>query len=96
MRSIRCEVLLLSLLIAVPSVSAQEIPLQPGDHVVYIGNTLADRMQQIDLRDGVADGRITHTVAECPSCHRKTTRRRAECMYCGQPLEVDEETFGKD
>lgn len=26
-------------------VSAQEIPFQPGDNVVYIGNTLADRMQ---------------------------------------------------
>ena len=45
MKSIRCEILLLSLLIAVPPVSAQEMPLQPGDHVVYIGNTLPDRMQ---------------------------------------------------
>ena len=25
--------------------AAQDVPLEPGDHVVYIGNTLADRMQ---------------------------------------------------
>lgn len=57
---------------------------------------LADRMQQIDLRDGVADGKITHTVIECPKCGRKTTRRRTRCMYCSEPIATDEETFGKD
>jgi len=36
---------LASLLVACSSATAQESPFQPGDHVVYIGNTLADRMQ---------------------------------------------------
>ena len=57
---------------------------------------LAERMQEIDLRDGVADGKITHTVAECPTCGRKTTRRRTTCMYCSAAIATEEETFGQD
>ena len=33
------------LLVICSSISAQDSPFQPGDNVVYIGNTLADRMQ---------------------------------------------------
>ena len=40
-----CFVLFLVLGLNSALLTAQEIPLQPGDHVVYIGNTLADRMQ---------------------------------------------------
>ena len=57
---------------------------------------LANRMQEIDLRDGVADGKITHTVITCEACGRKTTRRRSSCMYCGAPIASDEEPFAKE
>jgi hypothetical protein len=57
---------------------------------------LARRMEAIDLRDGVADGKITHSVIECPHCQRKTTQRRPNCMYCGQPIGPEEEVFGRD
>jgi hypothetical protein len=49
-------------------------------------NDLIARMQQIDLRDGVADGRMTPVAVECPSCGRRSNSRRDECVYCGARL----------
>jgi hypothetical protein len=44
------------------------------------------RMQEIDQRDGVADGRIHHAVSDCPNCHRPRSRKHANCLYCGAVL----------
>ncbi len=49
-------------------------------------NDLISRMQQIDLRDGVADGRMTPVAVVCPSCNRRSNSRRDECVYCGARL----------
>jgi hypothetical protein len=49
-------------------------------------NDLITRMQQIDLRDGIADGRMTPVAVECPSCGRRSNSRRDECVYCGARL----------
>jgi hypothetical protein len=49
-------------------------------------NDLITRMQQIDMRDGVADGRMTPVAVECPSCGRRSNSRREECVYCGARL----------
>lgn len=45
---------------------------------------LANRMQQIDMMDGVADGRITPQKAMiCGKCQRPLSRTHERCMYCG-------------
>lgn len=44
---------------------------------------LMDRMQQIDLADGVADGKVTRTVAKCHNCGRTMSPRHNKCLYCG-------------
>ncbi|HEV8378141.1 MAG TPA: hypothetical protein VGP99_04775 [Tepidisphaeraceae bacterium] len=45
---------------------------------------LANRMQQIDMQDGVADGRISPQRAmACAKCHRPLSRTHERCMYCG-------------
>ncbi len=44
------------------------------------------RIHEIDLRDGVADGRMTPMPVECPACHRQSTSKREECLYCGTQL----------
>ena len=44
------------------------------------------KMQEVDLRDGVADGKMTRRVVECPACHRNSTTKRAKCLYCGADL----------
>ncbi len=57
---------------------------------------LEERMHEIDLRDGVADGKITHTAVACPHCGRKTTRRRSHCMYCNSAITENEDPFSSD
>lgn len=50
---------------------------------------IQERMKQIDLRDGVQDGRLKVTMTECPACGRVTNSRRRICMYCGEAVESD-------
>jgi len=45
---------------------------------------LKNKVQEIDLRDGRADGRVTQKqIRRCPSCNRAMSRRHTTCMYCG-------------
>jgi VIT1/CCC1 family predicted Fe2+/Mn2+ transporter len=41
------------------------------------------KMEEIDLRDGRADGKISHQAAVCAGCGKTIGSQRAECMYCG-------------
>lgn len=42
------------------------------------------RLEEIDLRDGVADGKITRQPLACPQCGRKSNAKRNACLYCGE------------
>ena len=42
------------------------------------------RMQQIDLRDGKADGKIGGQVLQCTNCGRSINSKSPACIYCGQ------------
>ncbi len=44
---------------------------------------LMERVKQIDLMDGVADGKLRTTVAQCPKCGRVMAPRHTKCIYCG-------------
>jgi ribosomal protein S27AE len=44
---------------------------------------LLNRMQEIDLADGVADEKMTRTARECKNCGRMISKRHTTCMYCG-------------
>ena len=44
---------------------------------------LLKKVQEIDLRDGQADGRVTRPPRKCPKCGRVVSRRHARCLYCG-------------
>ena len=50
---------------------------------------LADRMAEIDLRDGTADGKITATARTCGKCGRRVAMRHMRCLYCGEPVQVE-------
>lgn len=41
------------------------------------------KMDEIDLRDGHADGKISRQAAICAGCGKTIGSQRAECMYCG-------------
>ena len=47
---------------------------------------LLDKMQEIDLRDGEADGRTANTLQNCPHCARGSNANRRNCLYCGSLL----------
>jgi len=44
---------------------------------------LIERVRQIDLSDGRADGKVRKEVARCGQCGRVMSRRHQDCMYCG-------------
>ena len=47
---------------------------------------LAGRMQEIDLKDGVADAKITRTVKQCGNCGRTISKRHNKCLFCGSQV----------
>jgi hypothetical protein len=42
---------------------------------------------EIDLRDGVEDGAMTHGPLQCPACGRISNSKHWKCLYCGQEFE---------
>ena len=52
-------------------------------HVPVGEKDLLKRMEQIDLRDGVADGRVTPQASTCTACGRTVHPKRKKCLYCG-------------
>jgi hypothetical protein len=45
---------------------------------------LAAKMEEIDLRDGTKDGKIT-PAQTCGKCGRRLSARHRRCLYCGDP-----------
>lgn len=43
--------------------------------------------RDVDLRDGIEDGKITVTPLECPNCGRISSSKHWKCLYCGQLFE---------
>ena len=49
------------------------------------------KMREVDVRDGIEDGKITRIPLRCPSCRRVSSSEHYKCMYCG--LEFDRDTL---
>jgi len=45
---------------------------------------LMERVKELDLQDGRADGKVSHSVLECPRCGRAMSSRHKRCLYCGE------------
>lgn len=45
---------------------------------------LKRKFHEIDMRDGVADGKVKKTIQKCNSCGRTLNRKHDKCLYCGQ------------
>ncbi|CAA0117842.1 Uncharacterised protein [BD1-7 clade bacterium] len=51
---------------------------------------LVKKMNEIDLRDGKMDGKVStqrETATNCTECGHKIGRRRPNCYWCGAKLE---------
>ncbi|MDA3962141.1 MAG: hypothetical protein PF961_15220 [Planctomycetota bacterium] len=44
---------------------------------------IAKKAQEIDLRDGAADGKMGRVKRTCNACNRPLHRRHDTCLYCG-------------
>jgi ribosomal protein S27AE len=44
---------------------------------------LAQAVRELDLKDGVEDGKVTQTIVKCPKCGRTMHPRHHRCLYCG-------------
>lgn len=49
-------------------------------------------VREVDMRDGVEDGEITHKAVKCPECGRVSNSKHYKCLYCG--LEFEKPIFG--
>jgi hypothetical protein len=56
-------------------------------------DNLRRKIEEVDLRDGQLDGRISAPPASCRKCGRHYGRRHARCIYCGTASEGS--PFGK-
>lgn len=59
----------------------------------FTNSDLEEKILEIDLRDGNADGKIGGTVIKCPNCGQSTNSRREKCIFCGSKTEK-ESKFG--
>lgn len=50
---------------------------------------LINKIREVDLRDGVEDGKFTARAVRCPRCERVCNSRHSKCIYCGQEFQVD-------
>jgi hypothetical protein len=48
---------------------------------------LEKRIAEVDMRDGVKDGKMTTTALTCPTCSRVSSSKHWKCLYCGQEFE---------
>jgi hypothetical protein len=47
---------------------------------------LEQRVKEVDLRDGRADGRMSAVVRKCAKCGRPNRTDRERCLYCDGAL----------
>lgn len=53
---------------------------------------LLARVTELDLKDGVHDGKYTKPPIDCPKCQSKMSRKFNRCLFCGQEC-VDGSAF---
>lgn len=52
------------------------------------------KIEEIDLRDGKQDGKISKQILICPACNRKVSSRHRRCLYCSADMTDQQHVFG--
>ena len=50
---------------------------------------IVKKANEIDMRDGKADGKIQAALLVCSVCHRNNNSQKKKCMYCNAELQRD-------
>lgn len=45
---------------------------------------LLNRVTELDLKDGVLDGKYTKSPVDCPKCGAKMCKKFNRCLFCGE------------
>ncbi len=48
---------------------------------------LHKKLYEVDMRDGVLDGKNQRSIVKCPNCGRTVSGRHPACLYCGQIID---------
>ena len=60
------------------------------DNTGWSDEDIFARISEIDLRDGVRDGKMGAKVIDCPNCKGKINSRKGYCMICGAEAQAGE------
>jgi len=55
---------------------------------------LHKKLYEVDMRDGVLDGKNQRKAVECPNCRHMVSPRHPACLYCGQIIDTSVFTAG--
>jgi hypothetical protein len=56
---------------------------------------LKKRIEELDLSDGTADGRVGQMAVDCPGCDSKVAPGLSKCQYCGtEVVPADDHPLG--
>ncbi len=53
------------------------------DQAGLTDDALLRKIEEVDIRDGVKDGKLTQPAKRCPRCSRTMSKRHRRCLYCG-------------
>ncbi len=48
---------------------------------------LHKKLYEVDMRDGVLDGKNQRKASECPDCGHMVSARHPACIYCGKVMD---------
>ena len=51
-------------------------------------DTLHRKLHEVDMRDGVLDGKNQRKAVECPDCGHTVSSRHPACIYCGRVIDT--------
>ena len=51
-------------------------------------DTLHKKLYEVDMRDGVLDGKNQRKAVECPDCGHTVSSRHMACIYCGRVIDM--------
>ncbi len=62
------------------------------DRVQVSEQEIMEKIEEIDLRDGIKDGKMGNGLLKCNKCNRGYNTKLDKCLYCGN---VNEGSGGK-
>lgn len=49
---------------------------------------LLAKLEELDMQDGVADGKVTRGPVDCPSCDSRVAPGLTKCQFCGADIDT--------